>query len=747
MAHGKAKLMPKQTDTHRILVILRAIGLCLPALLLVTCLAGAEQPAISPTAFTTSTFSYTPKPVTVTLRFPDDRSMGELEISRNGNDWIKCGEAKGAVVVPAKALLSLSVEREGASDLSPLKNLAGTRLTRLIISGKSVQDESLRHLAGLTSLRDLQFHGTSITGTGLQHLARMHRLNLLCITDAPIQDKRMTNLPPLISVRHLNLTSTPIGDEGLKYIVRLTGLTGLGLGRTQISDPGVSMLKDMRLRELYLTQTAVTDECLRALGRMPSLQSIHLEKTGITDAGLPHLATLGALHELFLSNTKITNEGLRTVGRHSALYSLGLDGTTVTTAGLRHLTGLNLRSPLYPPPPGISEKDAEEFRRVSQEIREKQERPLKKIVGEKGLQHFNAASKEEGEKILQAMADSPDPAAAFRQLISPGILIYPNCLAQSLFTFQGKKATLPWLARFYLENSCTDAHWMEYLWDNMRNQMAYAFLEAGKADVLNATTDAFLNANPNNPRAIGLSAYVKHYLKHECQIPDQQIDNLFQRALQRSERWFDKIPVLLWYADFLKDKKRSAAMYEEALSHNPRFEIASHLLDLLSEQGRTDRMDALWPLAGPCISELYQGADDWVFGNAYLKAGDRKKAVWHFCRALELDFTYLDPGNRAVDMTETIAKFYMDNSKQTEARNAVIRLIINRQRNTSSAETPQLKADLDNLKQKFQNIVDVSDVAFEAIRRIVDMECAQERAAWQAIEKRAKGNDASNQLR
>lgn len=80
-----------------------------------------------------------------------------------------------------------------------------------------VDDEGIRHLAGLTALTRLRFDNTKVTDVGLAALANMHRLEYLTIS-GHFTDAGLKQLHGLQSLRSLQLASSLITDEGVNSL-------------------------------------------------------------------------------------------------------------------------------------------------------------------------------------------------------------------------------------------------------------------------------------------------------------------------------------------------------------------------------------------------------------------------------------------------------------------------------------------------------------------------------------------------
>lgn len=186
------------------------------------------------------------------LQFPNDRSLGKLEIAALYGSGAAEREARGAVSVGAGQSVRLIVSRAGCLDLAALAHLSSNAIQRIDLKGVpegvelgrwSVADGQLVHLRGLTELR---------------------ALSLWMAGD--------------------------VTDQGVAHIVSIAGLTFLDLGRTKVTDKGLSRICGLeRLSWLGLSDTAVTDASIDVILNFVKLQQLFVKGTQISAAGFERL--------------------------------------------------------------------------------------------------------------------------------------------------------------------------------------------------------------------------------------------------------------------------------------------------------------------------------------------------------------------------------------------------------------------------------------------------------------------------
>ncbi len=192
--------------------------------------------------------------------------------------------------------------------MGALRGLA--RLQTLNLGFNPLDDDQLRFLFPLRSLRRLDLDRTRITGVGLRHLSELSRLRTLVLDDNQLGHGVLaSSLPALRSLRQLSLQGTSVAGAGLRGLTRLQALRRLDLGWTDAGSRELQILAGLRrLRELSLSSARhVNDEALRHLASLGGLESLDLSGTAITDAGLGQLRPMRHLRRLDLRGTGVSN--------------------------------------------------------------------------------------------------------------------------------------------------------------------------------------------------------------------------------------------------------------------------------------------------------------------------------------------------------------------------------------------------------------------------------------------------------
>jgi uncharacterized protein (TIGR02996 family) len=144
--------------------------------------------------------------------------------------------------------------------------------------------EGLRHVAGMTGLKELDFERRDVGDAEIGDLlAALTGLEVLNLADTRVTDDGLASLPQLTNLRELVLHHTAITDATLERLGSLPRLISLDVGDTKVKDPIACVLRLPRLRKVGLRRlTQITDASLPDLMRMPDLVEVDLRLTRVT---------------------------------------------------------------------------------------------------------------------------------------------------------------------------------------------------------------------------------------------------------------------------------------------------------------------------------------------------------------------------------------------------------------------------------------------------------------------------------
>jgi len=244
-----------------------------------------------------------------------------------------------------------SVSDAGLAHLKELK-----QLEELDVSNAQITGSGLEILVGLPKLRRLAIGSSGITDDGIAHASGLKQLESLDLSFC----KRITNaglkhLEGLTDLRELNLYRTQIGDAGLESLKGMHHLRKLNLGRTKITSDGVETIGQLiSLEELDLDGAEIA-RAMRVLKATPPFDNPFEGPPSPSPVIRPvssrpafaHLKNLVRLRKLGLARIEWYDaEGIDQLAGLPQLTELDLSEDTIRAAGqkqllrLPHLEGL-----------------------------------------------------------------------------------------------------------------------------------------------------------------------------------------------------------------------------------------------------------------------------------------------------------------------------------------------------------------------------------------------------------------------
>ncbi len=111
------------------------------------------------------------------------------------------------------------------------------------LSGRTLTDDQLVHVARLQGVTSLNLKRTEITSAGLVHLKGMTSLQVLHLELTAVGDQGMEHLAGLRNLKYLNLYGTEVTDKTLLKLAGLKNLQRLYVWQTGVTEKGVLQLK------------------------------------------------------------------------------------------------------------------------------------------------------------------------------------------------------------------------------------------------------------------------------------------------------------------------------------------------------------------------------------------------------------------------------------------------------------------------------------------------------------------------
>jgi Leucine-rich repeat (LRR) protein len=119
----------------------------------------------------------------------------------------------------------------------------GRPVVEVDLSYKTVTDNELAYLGGLTEVETIDLSGTTISSTGMVYLSDLPRLRYLYLTFTKVDDAGLEHIGKLKELRWLILRDTEVTDEGLQHLQGLAKLELLNMKFTKVTAAGVRALR------------------------------------------------------------------------------------------------------------------------------------------------------------------------------------------------------------------------------------------------------------------------------------------------------------------------------------------------------------------------------------------------------------------------------------------------------------------------------------------------------------------------
>ena len=234
-------------------------------------------------------------------------------------------------------LIKTKVTNAGIAHVKGMENLEGIDLQDV----NTVDSACLNDIKGLKKLRFLRIYGPTFDGDGIAPIGEMTTLRTLSMQQTGVSDDNVKHLKDLVNLEKLYLYGTHVTDTGMAQLAGLTKLKELELRATACGGDGMEYLKqmlDLQMLDLSECNAPTLDKALETIGTLKHLEDLNLWNTYLTDNGVASLSGLTTLKALNLDNIKgVTDASMDTIAKLTSLEYLHLGGTGITDAGLAKL--------------------------------------------------------------------------------------------------------------------------------------------------------------------------------------------------------------------------------------------------------------------------------------------------------------------------------------------------------------------------------------------------------------------------
>lgn len=213
----------------------------------------------------------------------------------NGN-WLERQLGIDLPISPRSATLwGVTSNGNAIAGLSHLKQIESVRLEDFIRPATyELIDDEMSLLSKLPMLNSLKISSNQFTGEGLRHFAGNTRIRTLDFSGSKtLSSKGISSIEFLPSLETLNMQGNGLPTGLFTVLPRSTSIKSLDFSDTYISDYVVVELREMQnLKVLNLRRTKVTDVIVGYVGYhtvFPSLKEIDVRQTRATAKGIARL--------------------------------------------------------------------------------------------------------------------------------------------------------------------------------------------------------------------------------------------------------------------------------------------------------------------------------------------------------------------------------------------------------------------------------------------------------------------------
>ncbi len=196
-----------------------------------------------------------------------------------------------------------------------------TMIKDLTISGKTITDETLVLLTGLTNLERLSSDGIQLTDAGYKNFAAFQKLKSLSFFHPAFRSEKFTgsglaHLKALPKLERLTFAGSTAGDVAMESIGQLTQLKEFRTWHTAQTQAGNVHLLNLPLTALRIGQrlpswgkdspASFDESTLTTLAQIKTLESLELTEARLSAKIIPHLQALPKLTQLKIETVDIS---------------------------------------------------------------------------------------------------------------------------------------------------------------------------------------------------------------------------------------------------------------------------------------------------------------------------------------------------------------------------------------------------------------------------------------------------------
>ncbi|MCX6855565.1 MAG: hypothetical protein NTV80_11755 [Verrucomicrobia bacterium] len=220
-----------------------------------------------------------------------------------------------------------------------------TTIKDLTISGKTITDDTLAMLTGLTELERLSSDGIQLTDEGFKHFAAFQKLKSLSLFHPAFRSKAFTgsglaHLKALPKLEKLTFAGSTAGDVALEAIGQITQLKEFRTWHTAQTQAGNVHLSKLPLTALRVGQrlpewgkdspVSFDESSMMTISQIKTLESLELTEARLSAKIIPQLKSLPKLTKLRIETVDISVADVEAI--QAALPSCKVDFKAMTEA-------------------------------------------------------------------------------------------------------------------------------------------------------------------------------------------------------------------------------------------------------------------------------------------------------------------------------------------------------------------------------------------------------------------------------
>jgi serine/threonine protein kinase len=229
-----------------------------------------------------------------------------------------------------------------------LQSISTLPLESLQLRGQELNDNTVRHIAKIKTLKTLYCKNTLLTNIGLLEIGKLSNLQSLRLGCPFVTSDGLVGFKNLTHLKSLQLDGDRLGDDTALYLVTLPSLTSIGIGSKSLSDQGVANLKKLpKLQALTISSPQVTDQSLTYLKDFKMLNIANFDKCKFSPDFALKLKPGKNLYGLSILNQRYFSIASAKALGQTNISILNLKGTAISDDNLIAIAGMKRISSLH----------------------------------------------------------------------------------------------------------------------------------------------------------------------------------------------------------------------------------------------------------------------------------------------------------------------------------------------------------------------------------------------------------------